>query len=163
MQAYIKLSAEISAGKKDKILHRRATVCGRVAHDDTFRHTCHAVRLAPCGCVEQMIGRLLEGCQHQDAVLHLRDTETSDTQNLALDLCLVPIARTHTGINAYLIGHYIAEQHNMSGIDAHSVRAHGVLNLVNDGQSCGFDTQNLSGFDNVVGRSLFADDTCRQY
>lgn len=108
-----------------------------------------------------MIGRLLEGCQHQDAVLHLRHTETSDTQDLALNLCSIPISRTHKAKEAYLVGHYIAEQHNMSRIDAHSVRTHGVLNLIDDGQPCGFDTQNLGGFDNVVGRSLFADDTWR--
>ncbi len=34
-----------------------------------------------------MVGRLLEGREHQHAVLHLRDSETRDPENLPLFEC----------------------------------------------------------------------------
>lgn len=57
----------------------------RVTHDDTFRYTSNRVRLAKRRGVEQVVGRLLEGCEHQNAVLHLGNTEPCDTKDFALN------------------------------------------------------------------------------
>lgn len=88
-----------------------------------------------------MICRLLETGQHEDRVLHLLNTESSDTEHLAF------------------IGHDISEQHDMSRINRHSVRRHGMLNLVVDGLSSGFDTEHLASLHDVIRSGLYAVDT----
>ncbi len=42
-------------------LHGGTTVSGRVAHDNTLRYTSNTVSFTISRCIEQMIGRLLEG------------------------------------------------------------------------------------------------------
>lgn len=46
----------------------------------------------------------------------------------------------------------------MAGIYAHAVGGHGVLDLIDDGPSCRFDTQDLSHFHDVIRRRVFTHD-----
>lgn len=62
----------------------------------------------------------------------------------------------------YLVGHNISQQHNMPRVDDHVVRFHGILDLVDDGSSCGFDTKHLGDLDDMIGRRMFPNDTCRR-
>lgn len=64
--------------------HRGTTVSGRVAHDNTLRYASNAIRFTIRRRIEQMIGRLLEGRQHEHAVLHFGYAKTGDAQNFAL-------------------------------------------------------------------------------
>lgn len=48
--------------------------------------TAHRVLLAKVGGVKQVVGRLLKGGQHQDALLHLSESEPGDPQNFTLDV-----------------------------------------------------------------------------
>lgn len=48
--------------------------------------TAHRVLLAKVGGVKQVVGRLLKGGQHQDALLHLGQSEPGDAQNFTLDV-----------------------------------------------------------------------------
>ena len=65
-------------------MHRSTTVGRRVAHDDALRDAKDLVCLPESRRIEQMVRRLLKRREHQHAVLHLRNTETRDTQDLAL-------------------------------------------------------------------------------
>lgn len=79
-----------------------------------------------------MIGRLFKRGQHEYRVLHLLHTEPSDTQYFSL------------------VRHDITQQHDVSRIDRHSVRLHGMLNLVVNCLSSSFDTEHLAGFHDVI-------------
>lgn len=108
-----------------------------------------------------MVGRLLEGRQHEHRVLHLGDSETSDSENLSLGAVkgqhrLLGVQSTVT----YLVAHDISQQHQMTRIDSETVRSHGVINLADDASASGLDTKNLLDLHDVVGRGLRADDTC---
>jgi hypothetical protein len=46
----------------------------------------------------------------------------------------------------------------MTGIYAHAVRGHGMLDLIDDGPSCGFNTQDLGRFHDVIRRRVFTHD-----
>lgn len=46
--------------------------------------TAHRVLLAKVGGVEKVVGRLLKGGQHQDALLHLGQSEPGDAQDFTL-------------------------------------------------------------------------------
>jgi hypothetical protein len=61
---------------------------------------------------------------------------------------------------AYLVSHDVSEKGDMSRIDAHAMRLHCVLDLVDDSASRRFDAQNLGYLNNVVGGSVLADDAC---
>lgn len=62
----------------------------------------------------------------------------------------------------HLVSHNISQQHNMSRIDIHAVTLHRVLDLVDDGLPRGFNPKNLCDVDDVVGRGLFANDSCER-
>lgn len=119
--------------------HRSATHGRRVTHDDTFRDSSNTVVFAKGRCIEQMISRLLEGRQHQNAVLHLGYSEACDTQHLSLKLPSVKkfIPQMY---EAYLVGHDIAKQHDMTRIDDHVMRFHGILDLIDDRSPRGLDS-----------------------
>ena len=53
------------------------------AHDDALTHPADLVLLAVVGGVKEVIGRLLEGGEHQDGLLHLGQSVASDAENLA--------------------------------------------------------------------------------
>ena len=46
----------------------------------------------------------------------------------------------------------------MAGIYAHTVRGHGVLDLIDDGSPGRFDTQDLGHFHDVIRRRVFTHD-----
>ena len=48
----------------------------------------------------------------------------------------------------------------MSWIDAHSVRFHCVLDLVDNRLACSLDPKDLGNFDYVIGGSVFSDNSC---
>ena len=56
----------------------------RVAHDDTFRDSCNTDAFPVRSGVKEVIRCLLEGRQHEYAVLHLCYTEPRDTEDFAL-------------------------------------------------------------------------------
>ena len=58
----------------------------RLSHDDTFRHPLNSIPFSVERSFEKVICGLFEGCKHENAVLHLRDTETGDAENFALFL-----------------------------------------------------------------------------
>lgn len=62
----------------------RPELSRRVTHDNRLRNAGKAVIFAHGGGVEQVVRGLLERRQHEYAVLHLRNTEARDTQDLAL-------------------------------------------------------------------------------
>jgi hypothetical protein len=57
-----------------------------------------------------------------------------------------------------LVRHDISKEHDMAGINAHAVRGHGVLDLIDDGSSGRFDTQDLGHFHDVIRRRVFTHD-----
>jgi len=57
-----------------------------------------------------------------------------------------------------LVRHDISKEHDMAGIYAHAVRGHGVLDLIDDGPSGRFDTQDLGHFHDVIRRRAFTHD-----
>ncbi len=59
----------------------------------------------------------------------------------------------------YLVRHDIAEKHNMSWIDYHIMRLHGVLDFINDGPPCCFDAKYLCSLNNMIRRGLFTHNT----
>lgn len=105
-----------------------------------------------------MVCSLFEGGQHENTVLHLGHTESSDTQHLALRTRSAK-QEPFTWKFKYLVGHDISKQHNMPGINAHTVALHRELNFIDDGSSSSLNTQNLSSFDDVVGGRLFSDNS----
>ena len=88
-----------------------------------------------------MIRRLFETGQHEDRILHLLNTESSDTQNFSL------------------ISHDVSQQHDVSRIDRHSVRRHGMLNFIIDRLSSSLDTKHITGLHNVIRSCLDSIDT----
>jgi len=80
-------------------------------------------------------------------------------------------ANTIDSINLTSIGHDVAEEHNMSWINDHTVFAcwsvifircgltHGVLDFVNNGFTRGFDAEILAHVGNVISRCSSADDS----
>ena len=64
--------------------HGRASHRGRITHDDALGDASNTICLAKRRRVEQVVGCLLERSQHEHAVLHLRHTESRDTQYFAL-------------------------------------------------------------------------------
>ena len=132
----------------------------RIAHDDSLRNSSYTVVLPNSRSVEKVVGRFLERREHEHAVLHLRHTESRDTQYLALEKEFVSAHDgTLTGELGYLVRHDIAEQHDMSGVDAHAVTLHSVLNFVDDCATSSFDTQYLGGLDNMVRCCMLSHDT----
>lgn len=82
---------------------------------------------------DQVIRRLFKARKHQHRILHLLHAESCDPQDLAL------------------VGHHVTQKHHVSRIDAHPVRLHGVLDLVVDCRTRGFDAQDFCGLHDVVG------------
>jgi hypothetical protein len=54
-----------------------------------------------------------------------------------------------------LVRHDIPEKHDVSGIYAHAMRRHGMLNLINDGSSRRFNPKYLGHFRDVIRRRVF--------
>ena len=79
-------------------------------HDVALRDAEDLVCLPESRRIEQIVRRLLERRKHQHAVLHLRDTETRDTQDLALTMhASVCSEREYEASKRYRVCHYIAE------------------------------------------------------
>ena len=55
----------------------------RDAHDDALAHAVDLVLLAVVGGVEEVVGGLLEGGEHQDGLLHLGQPVAGDAEDLA--------------------------------------------------------------------------------
>ena len=89
----------------------------------------------------QMIRGLFETGQHEDRILHLLYTEPSDTKYFTL------------------VRHDISKQHDVTRINRHSVRRHGMLDFVIDSLSGSFDTQDLACFHDVIRSGLDPIDT----
>jgi hypothetical protein len=51
---------------------------------------------------------------------------------------------------AYLVGHDITEEGDVTRVNAHAVGFHCVLDLVNDRPARGFDTQDLGDLNDMV-------------
>ena len=98
------------------------------SHYDALGHSSYRVLLTVVSGVKQMVGSLLKAGQHQHRLLHLGKTVTGYPQNL-------PPA-----------GHQVRQQHNVSDVDAHTVRLHGVLHLVHDGCSSRLNAQSVGDF-----------------
>ena len=47
----------------------------------------------------------------------------------------------------------------MPRVDTHAVARHCVLDLIDDGPTCGLDSQHLCGLDDMIGGRVFANDT----
>jgi hypothetical protein len=76
--------------------HRSSAPSSRVTHNDTLRNAGNAVILSVYRGIKEMIRRFLKGGQHENAVLHLGDTEASDTQYLTLFTCELVSVRVST-------------------------------------------------------------------
>ena len=90
-----------------------------------------------CG-VEEMVGGLFKGGQHEHGLLHLGQAVAGDAERFAP------------------AGHEVGQEGDVSAIDGHAVAAHGVLDLAHDGLPRRLDAQGRGHFQSVVGRrSLF--------
>jgi hypothetical protein len=89
----------------------------------------------------QVIRSLFETGQHENRILHLLYTESSDTKYFTL------------------VRHDISQEHDVTRIDRHSVGRHGMLNLVVNGLSGSFNTQDLACFHDVIRSGLDTVDT----
>lgn len=134
-------------------LHWSSAICSCVAHNNTFWHTSDTVVL-PEGCrIKQVVRCLFEWGKHQNAVLHFCDTKASDTKNLSL--CAQLVRKIDIAPHSYFVAHDIAKQHNMTGINAHSVALHGILDFVDYGPSRCFNPQDFCWLNYMIGsRSL---------
>ena len=76
---------QLGSREKEGVRERvRTDVVGGVALDDALGDSLDGVTTAVERCLEEVVGRLLEGSQHENRVLHLGDSESSDTEDLAL-------------------------------------------------------------------------------
>jgi hypothetical protein len=89
-----------------------------------------------------MIGGLFETGQHENRILHLLYTESSDTKYFTL------------------VRHDVSQQHDVTGINRHSVGRHGMLNLVINRLTSCFNTENFTCFHDVIRSSLETVYTC---
>jgi hypothetical protein len=89
-----------------------------------------------------VIRSLFETSQHEDRILHLLYTESSDTKYFTL------------------VRHDISQEHDVTRIDRHSVGRHGMLNFVVNGLSSSFNTQDLACLHDVIRSGLDTVDTC---
>lgn len=80
-----------------------------------------------------MVGGLFETGQHEDRIFHLLNTESSDTEHFTL------------------VRHDVSQQHDVTGINRHSVGCHGMLNFVINGLTGSFNTENFACFHDVIG------------
>lgn len=71
-------------GKTLENIHRGAGHRCGIAHDDALRHARNGISFAQRPRIEQMVRRLFKRREHEHAILHLRDTEPRDAQDLAL-------------------------------------------------------------------------------
>jgi len=90
-----------------------------------------------------MISGLFETSQHENRILHLLYTESSDTQDFTL------------------VRHDVSQQHDVTGINRHSVRRHGMLNLVINRLTSCLNTEDLTSFHNVIRSGFETVDTCK--
>jgi hypothetical protein len=89
-----------------------------------------------------MISGLFETSQHENRILHLLYTESCNTKYFTL------------------VRHDISQQHDVTGINRHSVGSHGMLNLVINRLTSCFDTEDFACFHDVIRSSLEAIYTC---
>jgi len=89
-----------------------------------------------------MISGLFETSQHEDRILHLLYTESSDTKDFTL------------------VRHDVSQQHDVTGINRHSVRRHGMLNLVINRLTSRFNTKDFTCFHDVIRSGLETVYTC---
>ena len=89
-----------------------------------------------------MISGLFETSQHENGILHLLHTESSDTKYFTL------------------VGHDISQQHDVTGINRHSVGRHGMLNLVINRLTSCFNTEDFARFHDVIRSGLETIYTC---
>lgn len=115
----------------------------------------------------QMIRGLFETGQHKHRVLHLGYTETSNAQYFALRSVGIDKygnrsdpRRSLVGIWPYLVRHDVSEKHDMSWVDTHTVRLHGMLDFVVNCPASGFDAEHFGHIHYVVRPRLGADDAC---
>lgn len=59
-------------------------------------------------------------------------------------------------VDARLICHDIAKQHDVPGIDAHAMLLHDELNLINDRLSSRLNPKNFRHLNDMVGRRMLA-------
>ena len=59
----------------------------------------------------------------------------------------------------YLVTHNVAQQHDMSRINAHTVTRHGILDFVDNLPPSSFDTEYGLHFHDMIRSGLFSDDT----
>jgi hypothetical protein len=57
---------------------------------------------------------------------------------------------------AHLVGHDVSEKGDVTGVDAHAVWRHRVLNLVDDRPARRLDTKDLGNLHDMVGRGILA-------
>lgn len=131
----------------------------RVAHDNALRDSSYAVVLRISSSIEQMVGGLLERCQHQNTIFHLCYTEPRDTENLTLRNVVRNGPHLKDQISIHLVGHNVAKQHDMSWVNIHPVALHRVLDLSYDSLACGLDSKNLLHLHDVIGCCLLSDNT----
>lgn len=89
--------------------------------------------LALRGGVEQEVGGLLEGGQHDGGVLHLVDPVAGEADDPAL------------------AGHHLGQQVDVAGVHIHPVLLHGLGHLVDDAVPGCLDAQVLLDLQDVVG------------
>ncbi len=89
-----------------------------------------------------MIACLFEGRQHQDGLLHLGQTMTSNAENFAAT------------------GHQIRQEGDVPTVDGHSVALHRVVDLRHDGLPGRFDAQHRRHLVRVVRRRLGSHYAC---
>ena len=70
-------------------------------HTSEGQHTCDLICASMKCCVEQVVGRFLEGSQHEHTVLHFCNAKSCDSQHLTLHItaqitstCLSQISHT---------------------------------------------------------------------
>ena len=114
-------------------LHEPRTNMHWYPHYDALRYSSYNVLLTVVSGVKQVICSLLKAGQHQHGLLHLGETVPGDPQDL-------PPA-----------GHQVRQQHDVPDVDAHTVRLHGVLDLVHDGLPGCLYTEGRGHFQCVIG------------
>mmetsp|Transcript_48253 Transcript_48253/g.104506 ORF Transcript_48253/g.104506 Transcript_48253/m.104506 type:complete len:416 (-) Transcript_48253:1263-2510(-) len=103
----------------------------RDAQNDALRHPRNRVHARVHRRLEQVVGGLLKGREHEDALFHLGHAEASDAEHLPSE------------------GHDVGEQRHMARVDVHPVVAHRVLDLVHDRLPCRLDAERLLNLHDV--------------
>mmetsp|Transcript_2271 Transcript_2271/g.6883 ORF Transcript_2271/g.6883 Transcript_2271/m.6883 type:complete len:501 (-) Transcript_2271:667-2169(-) len=97
----------------------------RDAEDDALGDAADGVGARVDRRLEEVVGRLLEGGEHEHRLLHLRHAKARDAEHLSAE------------------AHDVCEQRDVPAVDLHPVLPHRVLDLVHDGLPRRLDAERL--------------------